>query len=123
MFGARWPFVSDLGKLSFSRHGIPPPETLNKNTIKGDFMTAKAEWLREWFSRKSDVSRYSDEDWHACDFFIEGLVDSLEVIELVAAVEGHFGLQFNEDHFQDRRFTTIGGLCEIIREIQGTPAS
>ncbi len=81
-------------------------------------MTTEAEWLKEWFSRKSDVSDYSDEDWYACDFFIEGLVDSLEVIELVSAVEEYFSLQFNEGHFQDRRFTTIGGLCEIIREIQ-----
>ncbi len=81
-------------------------------------MTTEAEWLKEWFSRKSDVSDYSDEDWYACDFFIEGLVDSLEVIELVSAIEEHFSLQFNEGHFQDRRFTTIGGLCEIIREIQ-----
>ncbi|MBI4308465.1 MAG: acyl carrier protein [Chloroflexi bacterium] len=53
------------------------------------------------------------------NYFEAKLIDSLGVIELITEVEDHFGISFTDRDFQDRRFSTIGGLEEIIMERAG----
>lgn len=57
------------------------------------------------------------------NYFEAGWIDSLGIIELVTDLEVHFGLRFEERHFQDRRFATINGLALIVRELRAPPGS
>lgn len=73
-------------------------------------------WLVGWFARKRSVAPA-----HVAgevDYFEAGWIDSLGIVELVADIEDHFGLRFDERHFQDRRFATVSGLASIVREIR-----
>jgi acyl carrier protein len=40
------------------------------------------------------------------------------VIELITEIEDHFRIRFSEAHFQERRFSTIGGLGALIGELR-----
>ena len=80
-------------------------------------ITEEAVWLRRWFEQREAAGAGWSEPWVDTNYFQAGLIDSLGVIELIADVEQHFGITFDESHFQDRRFATVGGLGEIINEI------
>ena len=70
------------------------------------------EWLYEWFSKRNpDVNISKD-----TDYFNQNLIDSLGIIELVEDLEANFKIQFISNDFQDRRFSSIKGLAEIMSE-------
>ena len=71
------------------------------------------EWLIAWF-RNRDQRAMPD-----TDFFAAGLLDSLDVVELVTAVESHYDIRLTPQQFRDRRFSTVRGLAEIIGEATG----
>ncbi len=68
-------------------------------------------WLREWFGRKGPVPAPE------ADYFEAGFLDSLGAVELVAAMEKEFSVKFEQEHFQQARFSTLGGLAELIGEL------
>ena len=73
------------------------------------------EWLKGYFSKKNELPENVEE----INYFEAGLIDSLDAIELIEAIEDKFDIRFNENDFQDRRFAFIKGLAEIINEIKG----
>lgn len=72
------------------------------------------QWLKNYFATKGELPPNSEE----MNYFELGLIDSLGVIELIEAIESHFEIKFNETIFQERRFSTIKGLAEIIQELR-----
>jgi D-alanine--poly(phosphoribitol) ligase subunit 2 len=76
-----------------------------------------------WFSAKGTVPGASESEQLAADYFAAGLIDSLAVVELVVDLEAKFGVRFEDTHFQQRRFSTIGGLAEIVAEIVAQKAA
>ena len=79
-------------------------------------MRSTLDWLEEWFSRKGMLPGDSDAI-RRINYFEAGLIDSMGVIELIEDCETSFGIRFEQRHFQDRRFATLGGLAEIISEL------
>ena len=75
-----------------------------------------AKWLIEWFETNSDVKRDELlENWDS--YYLEmGYIDSFEFISLVSDIEEQFNIQFDNDQFEDRRFSTLSGLAGIIEE-------
>jgi len=72
-----------------------------------------ADWMLEWFrSRGKQIS--GAQEALRVDYLQSGLLTSLEIVELVASIEDHFGVQFSEADMQDPRFLTIGGLSELV---------
>lgn len=71
-------------------------------------------WLFEWFSKKVDLP----ENYEEKNYFDEQWIDSLGVMFLVGDIESEFNCQFDQESFQDRRFSTIKGLSEIISELR-----
>lgn len=71
-------------------------------------------WLKSWFEKRNDAIQ-ADPD---VNYLEAGFVDSMGLMELIAAVEEKFGARFTETHFQDQRFSTIRGLAELIVEIR-----
>ena len=69
-------------------------------------------WLKEWFSNKGDLPEKID----GINYFTFGIIDSLGIIELILAIETQYSIKLDESCFEDRRFSTIDGLAEIIKE-------
>lgn len=69
-------------------------------------------WLFNYFSEKADGDFSLDDD-----FFTQGIIDSFDVIILIDSIESEFDIEFSENIFQDRRFSTVNGLADIIEEI------
>jgi acyl carrier protein len=78
---------------------------------------AVALWLVEWFSERGEVPGATLEDKLEINYFDAKLIDSLAVVDLIAEIEEKFGVEFADEHFQDRRFAVIGGLWRIIVEL------
>jgi len=70
--------------------------------------------LVEWFEQQSGCSDIRVEE----NYFEANLIDSFDVIMLMEFCESEFGVVFSETQFEDRRFSTITGLSEIIVELQ-----
>ncbi|MBI5208748.1 MAG: acyl carrier protein [Elusimicrobia bacterium] len=68
-------------------------------------------WLREWFGRRGPVPE------PRADYFETGALDSLAVVELVADIEKSFRVRFEDKHYQERRFSTLDGLADLIAEL------
>jgi acyl carrier protein len=74
-------------------------------------------WLKQWFINQSNLSDFPDNSENR-NYFEMGLIDSFNVIELIESIETEFQIKFDQNHFQDRRFSTIKGLAEIMNEIK-----
>lgn len=73
-------------------------------------------WVLEWFKRRGVIENI-DEKHINVNYFESGWIDSLGVIEFILDIESHFHINFSAEHFQDRRFSIIKGLAEIIYEL------
>ena len=71
-------------------------------------------WLKNWFAQRKELPENAEEK----NYFEIGLIDSLGVIELIESIEQEFNIHLSQDHFQDRRFSSIKGLAEIIHELK-----
>jgi len=69
-------------------------------------------WLVHWFAQQAPDASLTPQD----NFFDVGAIDSFGVIELIEAAENAFDIRFTNDDFQDRRFSSIAGLAEILSE-------
>jgi acyl carrier protein len=78
-------------------------------------------WLLDWFGKRTNVLGSNREQIIQMNYFDAKLIDSLQVMELIAELEEHFSIQFTEDHFQERRFATIKGLSQIVCELTESP--
>jgi D-alanine--poly(phosphoribitol) ligase subunit 2 len=85
--------------------------TLTKETV--------AAWLVGWFEQKGPVPGDDLQAQLEVNYFDADLIDSLGVVMLIAEIEDRYDIAFNEQHFQERRFSTIGGLSEMIIELTG----
>ena len=62
-------------------------------------------WLIDKYRLTVDINdRYID----------SGLVDSLDMINLIVFIESSYKIKFSSDDLQDSRFFTVKGLSELI---------
>ena len=74
-------------------------------------------WLIDWFRKQNpELSSISTEKMMTSNYFLSEYIDSFGVITLINDAERAFNVRFDERDFQDRRFATIAGLSEIIRD-------
>jgi len=75
-------------------------------------MSGTVKWLEDWFEQNgSSVPGLTD------NYFETGSIDSMSVIGLITDIEEHSSMHFTQEHFQDRRFSTISGLAQLVDEI------
>ena len=67
-------------------------------------------WLQVWFAERGFALDREQ------NYYDAGAIDSLGVIELIEDIEMRLGVTWGERDFQDRRFSTIAGLAEIVDE-------
>ena len=70
-------------------------------------------WILDWFRTRGKL-KCGMQEALAIDYLQSGLLTSLEIVELVAALEDRFGIQFSEADMQDPRFSIIAGLAELV---------
>lgn len=73
-------------------------------------------WLVDWFKQRGPVPGVNVVEHIRSNYYESGLMDSLGVLTLITDVEEHFGVRFSSEDFQDRRFSTIEGLSQMIVE-------
>lgn len=76
-------------------------------------------WLVEWFGKRGPIPGADLDAKLAADYFEAGLLDSIGVVDLVSQLEARFEVRFTDRHFQEPRFSTIGGLADIVAELKG----
>ena len=72
-------------------------------------------WLKTYFASRGSIAKENIEE---LNYFEAGLIDSFGIIELIEVLEKEFNIKFSALHFQDRRFSSIRGLAEIILELK-----
>ncbi|MBR3468898.1 MAG: hypothetical protein IKH28_04305 [Lachnospiraceae bacterium] len=77
------------------------------------------DWLIEWFAENSGQDEDLVRDCVDDNYFEKGFIDSFAFISLLGDIEDEFGIEFSNDQFEDRSFSTISGLASIIEEIAG----
>lgn len=48
------------------------------------------------------------------DFLTEGVIDSLGIVELIAAVEQHFAIQIDFEELDPEHLTVVGPFCRYV---------
>ena len=76
-------------------------------------MTDYEAWLRTYF--QTNGAEVPDEV-NGLNYFNAGFIDSFEVMILIERIETEFAIRMSESDFQDRRFPTVSGLAEMIKE-------
>ncbi len=75
-------------------------------------------WIVDWFSSRGKL-RCSAPEALGIDYLQSGLLTSIEIVELVSEIENRFNMQFSETEMQDPRFSTIGGIAELVTAALG----
>ncbi|MBI5202573.1 MAG: hypothetical protein HY925_13365 [Elusimicrobia bacterium] len=74
-------------------------------------------WLLRWFESKGHVPGATEAEKLAADYFESGLIDSLAIVGLVGELERNYAIRFEDRHYREPRFSTIGGLAAIVGEL------
>jgi len=81
-------------------------------------MNEVQEWLLDWFRQQHGGKLPGELDDNDDAMFIgsgvAGWLDSFGMIELIAAAEDRFDVEFSEEQFQDRQFGTVRGFSEML---------
>ncbi|MFZ0478926.1 MAG: phosphopantetheine-binding protein [Terriglobales bacterium] len=74
-------------------------------------------WVTEWFSSRGKLSGLRPQILNeilSVNYLEAGLLTSLEIVQFVSELEDRFAIQFSEAEMQDPRFSTIGGIAELV---------
>ena len=76
----------------------------------------KKEFVIDWFSENSTMSRKEIENDTSINYLEQGLIDSFAFLELISTCEEKFKIEFSDDDFQNDDIFTIEGLIRIIEK-------
>jgi len=73
-------------------------------------------WLSNWLKDNSNLEAEIIQQKLTTNYLDEHWIDSFKFIKFITEVEEYFDITFGNDEFQNRNFSTIAGLAEIINE-------
>lgn len=76
--------------------------------------TNAQEWIIKWFQENTTASEDEVKEGTHEDYLAKGWIDSFQFITFISDLEKQFNTRFSNDDFQDKSFSTIEGLAEII---------
>jgi len=81
------------------------------NKLESNLMEKILSSIQDWLLTNHNIevdidARYID----------SGLIDSFDMINLIDYIEELYKIKFSSQDFQDPRFFTVRGLCELISE-------
>lgn len=77
------------------------------------------EWLIQWLIDHTDAQEGELRLKSDANYFAEGWMNSLKFIQLIYDVEEYFQIVFSNEEFQNRSFSTVRGLAQMIAEKAG----
>ena len=80
-------------------------------------------FLKDYLGRKLEGSgRGVCEDLpEHCDLLLSGMIDSIGLLELVAAIQEFAGRDIDFEILDPEEMTVVGPLCRFVSEQVGTP--
>ena len=73
-------------------------------------------WLIEWFVNNTGKQKDEIENNIDKNYFEMGYLDSFKFIGFISDIEDEFDVEFDNDQFEDRSFSTISGMAKIIEK-------
>ena len=74
------------------------------------------DWVVDWFADNAGVDEIDILANTHQNYFNNGWIDSFTFINLIGDIEDEFDIAFENDEFQDRDFSTIKGLVDILKK-------
>ncbi len=74
----------------------------------------KRDFVLNWFAENGTLSREELEEDTGVNYLELGLIDSFAFLELISTCEEEFGIQFDDDDFQNEDIFTIEGFIGIL---------
>jgi len=71
-------------------------------------------WIIDWFEKNSIVNKKEVLNKINENYFQNNWIDSFKFISFIMDIEKKFNISFSNDEFQNRDFSTINGLINII---------
>jgi acyl carrier protein len=78
---------------------------MNRDTV--EVKTTIQDWLRENVGTKGDLS-------HDYPLIENGLLTSLQTMELVMFMEGEFGITVDDEDIVEENFATLGDIVALV---------
>jgi acyl carrier protein len=75
-------------------------------------------FLKDYLGRKLEANgRRACEDLpEDCDLLLSGMIDSLGLLDLVAAIEGFAGREIDFEMLEPEEMTIVGPLCRFVSQ-------
>lgn len=73
--------------------------------------------ILEFFKSKGEFPEKSENDIANCNYLEMGLIDSMELVEMIVLFEDKFKIKFSTENLQTDEFRTIGGLIKLVNEL------
>jgi acyl carrier protein len=80
------------------------------------------ERVLEFFAARGGVPGETEAQRLATPYLDRGLLDSMEIVMMVAEFEEEFAIRFSADDLQAETFLTVGGLIETIEHARSRAA-
>ncbi len=71
-------------------------------------------WIVDWFEKNTSSKKEDLLVSFESNYFEKGWIDSFKFVSFIMDIENNFNISFSNNEFQDRKFSTIQGLTEII---------
>ena len=82
------------------------------------YLTEMTKWIRK---RKEVASQYGDDALHATNLLESGILDSLDLLDLISHLEETFSCKLELDEFDDHDLMTIQTIAiqiKVQRDLQ-----
>lgn len=73
--------------------------------------------ILEFFKSKGSIPGNSKAEYLNCKYLEVGLVDSMQLVEMIVLFEDEFKIKFTTEDLQSNEFRTISGLINIINKL------
>jgi len=73
--------------------------------------------ILEFFKSKDNFPEKSENDIANYNYLEMGLIDSMELVEMIVIFEDRFKIKFSTENIQADEFRTIGGLIKLVNKL------
>ncbi len=73
--------------------------------------------ILKFFKSKVNIPGNSKAEYLNCNYLEGGLLDSMQLVEMIVLFEDEFRIKFTTEDLQSDEFRTIGGLINIVNKL------
>lgn len=80
-------------------------------------MSEVEKWLVNWLTVNGGNDGAEIEKNINESYFAAGFIDSFQFINMISDIEDEFDIEFDNEQFEDRSFSTVRGMAKIIERM------